>query len=111
MQIDFTALTNVNLTDNLRQLTIEKLHQLERRDGHISRVRVTFKIDKLSHIAEAHLHTRLGDIHARGEAENMRTAIDKLAAHMTRQLDKQKDKQITQKTGLNGIEPDDETEN
>ncbi len=91
MQIDFTG-RNIELTDALKNTATEKLQKLTKRSEKMTRLHVTFHVDKLDQIAEANLHVNGTELHAKGVATDMYSAIDQLLDHLTTQLTKLKDK-------------------
>lgn len=93
LEIQYTALNNMEITPALRDLTQTKL---ERILGHISKnilVQVTFNVEKLRQIVQAHVHLHGADINAIAESDDMYKSIDELIAKIDRQVTKYRDKQ------------------
>lgn len=91
MQLNFTG-RNLEVTPALKTFTQEKLQRVEKRYNNISNVHVIFQIEKLAHIAEATVHLDNSEIHAKAEAEDMYTAVDKLVDKLLGQITKLKEK-------------------
>ncbi|MFZ4077517.1 MAG: ribosome hibernation-promoting factor, HPF/YfiA family [Legionellaceae bacterium] len=91
MQINFTG-HGFDVTPALKTFTEEKLQKLERHFDKITRVNVTFRVDKLNKIAEATLLVSKGELHAHAVSEDMYAAVDELIDKLNRQLVKHKEK-------------------
>ncbi len=91
MQLNITG-HHVELTDALRDYVETKFAKLERHFDQITNVQVTLTVDKLRQIAEATLNVAGGEIHGKGEAEDMYASIDQLIDKVDRQLIKHKEK-------------------
>jgi putative sigma-54 modulation protein len=90
MQIEVTG-QQMDVTDALKQYTIEKLSKLESHFK-ISSIHVVLKIEKLDQIAEATISGPKELINASSKEENMYTAIDTLTNRLKVQLVKHKEK-------------------
>ncbi len=94
MQINFIG-HHMEVTPALREFTQEKMHHcLEHHANRITRVNVTFSVEKLRQIAEAKILIRGGEIHASSESADMYSAVDSLIDKVERQLIKSKEKEI-----------------
>jgi putative sigma-54 modulation protein len=91
MQLHFTG-RNIELTEALKNITQEKFQRIERRGTLISKIDVVFRIENLTHTAEATVHLHGTDLHASAEAEDMYTAIDKLVDKLNSLIVKHKEK-------------------
>jgi putative sigma-54 modulation protein len=91
MQLSFTG-RNIDLTDALKNFTQEKFQRVERRDHHISKIDVVFRIENLTHTAEATAHLPGAEIHAKAEGLDMYTAIDELVDKLSKLITKHKEK-------------------
>src|SRR5262245_13455061 len=91
MQIQFTNLGS-EVSEQIEIFTKEKLSRLEKL-ANITRIHVTFNVDKLRHIAEAQVHIPKTDIHAKAESEDMYKTVDCLVDKLIKQLKKHKEKQ------------------
>ena len=93
MQLNFTG-TNIELTEALKNFTNEKFQPIAKRFEHLTNVNVIFKIDHVTHIAEATLHDRGIEIFASAEADDMYAAIEAMTKKLLTQLEKHKEKII-----------------
>jgi putative sigma-54 modulation protein len=91
IQIKFTHLGN-EVSEQLETFTKEKFAKLEKLANSITSIHVTFDVDKLRHIAEAHVHIPRSDIHAKAESEDMYKTVDSLLDKLIIQLKKHKEK-------------------
>lgn len=91
MQIDITG-RDIDITDALRERTIEKFTQHFKRHTQITRVHVTFEVHKLSQIVKVHLHIPGADINATAESEDMYKSIDLVIDKLVAQINKHEDK-------------------
>jgi ribosomal subunit interface protein len=99
MQIIISA-RHVSIADNLRQHVEEQFERLARFDGRISRLEVTLTEEKNRCVAEANLSVdREAPVHGRAEAADFRSAIDRLADKMSRQLKKRRSRRRVHKAG------------
>ena len=84
---------HVDLTDQLRELIDERLSRLNRFAGTISRIEVTLTEEKKRCLVEANAIPRRGAaVHAGAEAEDFRTAVDRLYEKLSRQLKARREK-------------------
>lgn len=97
MQIILSA-RHVNLADDLRAHLDTQFMRLGRFDSRVSRVEVTLKEEKTRCIAEAVLSIdRASPIHGRAEAQDFRSAIDRLSDKLSRQLKKARSRRLGRK--------------
>jgi putative sigma-54 modulation protein len=82
---------HVEVTPALKEYATDKLSKLEQLGEKITRISVTFSVQKLSQIAKATLHIKGTDIHASDESTDMYAAIDGLADKLNRQIKKHRD--------------------
>jgi putative sigma-54 modulation protein len=93
MQINFTG-HEMDVTPALRDFVTDKFKRLKRHFQRISRVNVSFKVEKLRNIAEATIHLPGEILHASSEKEeDMYSAIDLLVDKLDRQLKKYKERE------------------
>lgn len=91
MQLNFTG-RNIELTDALKAFTHDKFQRVERRDHHISKIDIVFRIENLTHTAEATAHLPGIELHATAEAMDMYAAIDELVDKLSKLITKHKEK-------------------
>ena len=91
MQINYTG-HHIDVTPALKQTTEKKLKRLERHYD-ISKIDVTFKVEKIQQIATATVYAPGKDFHASANSEDMYKAIDNLVHMLERQIDKHKGKE------------------
>ena len=91
MRIELTG-HHMEITPALKKVATEKLEKLEHHGCNITSMHVVFRVEKLSHIAEATMHITKGEIHAHAESDNMYTTLDLLEEKLNRQLIKHKEK-------------------
>lgn len=82
----------LEVTPALREFTNNKLDKLARHAEKISRINVTFDVQKLDQIAEATILLGGNEIHASSKAEDMYHAIENLVSKLDRQIIKHKEK-------------------
>ena len=92
MQISIAG-HHVGITPPLKQYVESKLSRLQRHFERVIDVRVILDVEKLSHKAEATIHTRGKSLYADAIADDMYTAIDALADKLDSQIRKHKEKQ------------------
>lgn len=92
MNINFTG-HNLEITDAIRQFTIDKFTRLSKHHDKITSVNVIYDVEKLSQIAEATIHIPRHEIFARAEAADLYGAIDALTDKLVVQLKKYKEKE------------------
>lgn len=92
MQLQLTG-HNVEITDAMRNATQEKIKKhLTAFENLITRMHVTYTVDKSVHKIEGTAHVPHQTFHAAAEASEMYTALDELVDKMVRQLKKYKEK-------------------
>lgn len=91
MQIQISG-QNIDVTPELRALTIKKFDRVIKHAERITRIQVNFNIDRLRHIAEAIVHLPGTEIHASSESEHMETTLHDLIEKILRQISKYKEK-------------------
>ena len=80
---------HVDLAEDLREHMEERFRRLAKFDGGVSRIEVTLKEEKNRCAIEANLSVRRrAAIHAGAEAQEFRTAVDRLYEKLSRQLKK-----------------------
>ena len=100
MQVNISG-HHVEVTEALHDYVVKKLERLDAHFDNITNVQVTLSVEKLTHKAEATLHTRGADINATSENEDMYAAIDQLSDKLDRQLVKHKEKNLNRLQGAN----------
>lgn len=91
MQIKFTG-HQVDVTPSIQQYTNKRFTRLQRHYDRISKIAVTFSVEKLLQIAEATIQLSGGKIHATAKSDDLYTAIDTLVDKLDRQIIKHKEK-------------------
>lgn len=91
MQINLSG-HHVDVTDSLRDYVDTKFAKLERHFDHINNAHVVLTVEKVQQIAEATLHIKGGEIHAKSDNTDMYAAIDSLVDKLDRQVLKHKEK-------------------
>ena len=92
----------VDLAEDLREHMEERFSRLARFDEGVSRIEVTLKEEKNRCAVEANLSVRRRSaIHAGAEAQEFRTAVDRLYEKLSRQLKKSRSRGREHK-GKNG---------
>lgn len=86
-QIHFSG-HGVEITQTLNDFITEKFARLTKHAQQIVSIHVTLKVEKLSQIAEAHLHIPGHDVFAEADSEDMYKTVDLLIDKLVRQLDK-----------------------
>lgn len=92
MQIHFTG-HQIDVSPALKEFTTEKFNKLQRHFERITRINITFDVQKLRNIAEATILVPGDALHASSEATDMYAAIDTLIDKLDRQLKKHKEKE------------------
>jgi putative sigma-54 modulation protein len=92
---------HLEVTPAIRDHVLEKLDRVKRHFDHVIAIDVIMQVEKLVHKADATLHVKGQDFHARSENGNMYAAIDLLADKLDRQIVKYKEKlsDVHQSTG------------
>ncbi|WP_263322169.1 ribosome-associated translation inhibitor RaiA [Endozoicomonas sp. Mp262] len=101
MQVNISG-HHVEVTEALHDYVTKKLERLDAHFDSITNVQVTLSVEKLTHKAEASLHTRGADINAAADSEDMYAAIDLLSDKLDRQLVKHKEKNLNRTQGVSG---------
>lgn len=83
---------HVEITPALRDLATKKLERLHKRGDHITRIAVTFSVEKMRQQAKATLHVKDAEIHASAEDMDMYVAIDSLVDKLEKQISKHRQK-------------------
>lgn len=91
MQISISG-QHLTITDSLHHHVADKLNKIDRHFDHVTRAQVVLHVEKNRHIAEATINTKGTTIHAKGQADDMYTAIDAMAHKLDRQVIKHKEK-------------------
>ena len=92
MQIDITARGEMEITDSLRERTIEKFTHHFQRYTRITRIHVIYEVHKQNQIIKAHLHIPGADIDATAESKKMYDSIDSVIDKLIAQIDSHKSK-------------------
>ena len=95
MQLHFVG-KHIEITPALKTFATEKFHVLEKRYTHIANIHVVFRVENVTHIAEATVHLHGNEIHASAEDADMYKAIEALVDKLVGQVTKFKDKIIEQ---------------
>ena len=82
----------LEVTPALREFTHSKLDKLARHADKISRVNVTFDVQKLDQVAEATILLGGNEIYASAKADDMYHAVEGLIPKLDRQIIKHKEK-------------------
>jgi ribosome hibernation promoting factor len=106
MELSITG-RNIKLTDALKDFTQKKLQRVGRRDHHISKIDVIFRIEKLTHTAEATAHLPGTELHAAAKALDLYAAIDELADKLSKLIIKHKEKQSSLNNKVPSVKMDD----
>jgi ribosomal subunit interface protein len=84
---------HVELADSLKEHIEDRFGRLNRFDGNITRIDVTLSEEKNRCRVEANASVRRGSgVHARAEATDFRTAVDRLYEKLSRQLKSRREK-------------------
>ncbi len=85
MNITITG-RHLDVTDALREYTIEKVERISGHYDKINKVNVTLSVEKHHQKAEATLHVTGNDIHADAVCDDMYAAIDEMTDKLDRQV-------------------------
>mgnify|MGYP003952970233 CR=1 FL=1 len=85
---------NREVDEKLKSYTLKKLKKLDNYSDYITSTHITFRSDKLKHIAEGLIHVSGAEIHATSEHETSHGAMDGLIDRLIKQLKKHKEKNI-----------------
>ncbi len=92
---------NVALAETLREHMEERFGRLARFDESVSRIDVTLSEEKNRCMVEANVSVRRGAmVHARAEAPEFRTAVDRVYEKLSRQLKKSRERDRDRKGGV-----------
>ena len=99
MQVNISG-HHVEVSEALHAYVDKRFDRIDAHFDHITNVQVTLSIQKQFQRAEATLHTRGAEINATAEQDDMYAAIDALVDKLTRQLEKQKGKNLDRQQGV-----------
>lgn len=91
MNIQITG-HQLDLTEAINNFVTEKFTKLVRHAERITDIAVVLGVEKLLQTAEATIHVPGDTLHAKAEAEDVYSAIDKLIDKLDKQLKKYKEK-------------------
>lgn len=94
MKINLTG-HHVDITDSLREYVNTKFLRLERHFDQINNVYVVLTVEKINQIAEATVHLKGAEVHAKADNQDMYASIDALIDKLDRQILKHKGKTAT----------------
>jgi len=94
MKINLTG-HHVDITNSLREYVNTKFLRLERHSDQINNVYVVLTIEKINQIAEATVHLKGAEVHAKADNQDMYASIDALIDKLDRQILKHKGKTAT----------------
>lgn len=84
---------HVEVAESLREHMDERFSRLARFDENVSRIEVTLSEEKKRCLAEANVSVRRSaGVHARAEASDFRTSVDRLYEKLSRQLKSRREK-------------------
>lgn len=85
-------------TEALKKYANEKVvHLLKKYISSPTEVHIILSVEKRDHIAEGRMHSKKYDLSAKGVTEDLYSAIDKMIDSITRQLRKQKERNVDHK--------------
>lgn len=91
MQINITA-PHLEVTDALREFTVNKLDRLQRHFDHIMSINITLDVEKRRQTAEGTIYIPGDTVHASAESEDLYAAINTLIDKLDRQLKEHKER-------------------
>ena len=91
MQINLSG-HHVEITDSLRECVNTKFAKLERHFDNINNIHAVLTVEKLNQIAEATVHLKGTEVHAKAQNADMYASIDGLVDKLDRQILKHKGK-------------------
>lgn len=94
MKINLTG-HHVDITNSLREYVNTKFLRLERHFDQINNVYVVLTVEKINQIAEANVHLKGAEVHAKADNQDMYASIDALIDKLDRQILKHKGKTAT----------------
>lgn len=93
MQINVSG-HHLDVTDSIRNYTLEKFERIERHFEHITQIHVILELEKKAQKAEATVHIKGGELFADATHDDLYAAIDALVDKLDRQVLKRKEKNI-----------------
>ena len=93
MQINVSG-HHLEVTDSIRNYTLEKFERIERHFEHITNIHVILELEKKAQKAEATVHIKGGELFADASHDDLYAAIDALVDKLDRQILKHKEKKI-----------------
>ncbi|MCH2100259.1 MAG: ribosome-associated translation inhibitor RaiA [Pseudomonadales bacterium] len=93
MQINVSG-HHLDVTDSIRNYTLEKFERIERHFEHITQIHVILELEKKAQKAEATVHIKGGELFADATHDDLYAAIDALVDKLDRQILKHKEKNI-----------------
>lgn len=93
MQINVSG-HHLEVTDSIRNYTLEKFERIERHFEHITNIHVILELEKKAQKAEATVHIKGGELFADATHDDLYAAIDALVDKLDRQILKHKEKNI-----------------
>lgn len=93
MQINVSG-HHLDVTDSIRNYTLEKFERIERHFEHITQIHVILELEKKAQKAEATVHIKGGELFADAIHDDLYAAIDALVDKLDRQILKHKEKNI-----------------
>lgn len=93
MQINVSG-HHLEVTDSIRNYTLEKFERIERHFEHITNIHVILELEKKAQKAEATVHIKGGELFADASHDDLYAAIDALVDKLDRQILKHKEKSI-----------------
>lgn len=93
MQINVSG-HHLEVTDSIRNYTLEKFERIERHFEHITNIHVILELEKKAQKAEATVHIKGGELFADASHDDLYAAIDALVDKLDRQILKHKEKNI-----------------
>lgn len=85
---------HLDVTDSIRNYTLEKFERIERHFEHITQIHVILELEKKAQKAEATVHIKGGELFADATHDDLYAAIDALVDKLDRQVLKRKEKNI-----------------
>lgn len=85
---------HLDVTDSIRNYTLEKFERIERHFEHITQIHVILELEKKAQKAEATVHIKGGELFADATHDDLYAAIDALVDKLDRQILKHKEKNI-----------------
>ena len=98
MQINVSG-HHLDVTDSIRNYTLEKFERIERHFEHITQIHVILELEKKAQKAEATVHIKGGELFADATHDDLYAAIDALVDKLDRQILKHKEKLVERHHG------------